>query len=75
VQAAIDTAQASFAEIAKARAQNIQADYQAQANERIARSLKASGDLVFLKAAEALSRNSSATIILGEPGTGLTLGK
>lgn len=75
VQGAIDSAQASFADIAKARAQNIQANYQAQANERIAKSLKASGDLVFLKAAEALSDNSSATIILGQPGTGLTLGK
>lgn len=75
VQEAIDTAQASFAQIAESRAQKIQADYQAEANERIAKSLRSSGDLVFLKAAEALSKNSAATIVLGEPGTGLNLSK
>lgn len=75
VQAAIDDAQSNFAQIAEARARKEQAQYQAEANEILAKSLQSSGELVFLKAAEALSKNSNATIILGEPGTGLTLGK
>lgn len=75
VQSAIDDAQSNFAQIAEARARKEQAQYQAEANEVLAKSLEASGQLVFLKAAEALAKNSNATIILGEPGTGLTLGK
>lgn len=74
VQDAINEAQASFANIATAKAQKIQADYQAEANERLASAYKGNSQLAFIKAVESL-KNSSATIILGEPGTGLTLGQ
>jgi hypothetical protein len=74
VQAAIDTAQASFADIAKARAQKIQANFQAEANERLASAYLNNPSLAYIKAVETL-KDSTATIILGEPGTGLTLGK
>lgn len=74
VQKAIDDAQSNFAQIAEARARKEQAKYNAEANEIVAKSLQANKNLAFLKAVESLSKNSNATIILGEPGTGFTLG-
>lgn len=74
VEEAINSAQASFADIATARAQKISADYQAEANERLAAAYKNNPFLAYIKAVESL-KNSSATIVLGEPGTGLVLGK
>jgi len=73
VQGAIDAAQSNFAQISEARAQKEQAQYKAEANEIISKSLKANPELTYLKAVEAL-KNSTATIILGEPNVGLTLG-
>lgn len=75
VQRAIDSAQASFADIAKARAQKIQADYQAEANERLSKAYQDNPTLAFIQAAKELSANSHATIILGNPGTGFNIGK
>lgn len=75
VQEAIDAAQASFAQIAEARAQKIQADYQAEANERLAAAYRGNPVLAYIQAAKELGRNSNATIILGEPGTGFNLGR
>lgn len=72
VQGAIDAAQSNFAQIAEARARKEQAQYQAEANEILSQSLKGNSNLTYLKAVEAL-KNSSATIILGEPGAGLVL--
>jgi hypothetical protein len=74
VQAAIDTAQASFAEIAKARAQDIQSKFQAKANERLADAYEQSPALAQIKMAEIL-KDSSATIILGSPGMGYNIGR
>ena len=74
VQEAIDAAQASFAQIAEAKAQKIQADYQAEANERLAAAYKGNPVLAYIQAAKELGRNANATIILGEPGAGLNLG-
>jgi SPFH domain / Band 7 family len=75
VQQAIDAAQSNFAQIAESRARKEQAQYQAEANEILSKSYKNNPTLGFIKAVEAVSKNSNATIILGEPGTGLTLGK
>mgnify|MGYP002073350498 CR=1 FL=1 len=75
VQSAIDVAQASFADIAKARAQNVQSRYQAQANERLAAAYEQSPALAQIKIAEELADNSNATIIVGSPGMGFNLGK
>lgn len=75
VQSAIDAAQSNFAQIAEARARKEQAQYQAEANEILSKSYKNNPTLGFIKAVEAVSKNSNATIILGQPGTGLTLGK
>ncbi len=74
VQGAIDDAQSNFAQIAEARARKEQAQYQAEANEILSKSLRSNPNLTYLKAVETL-KNSTATIILGEPGTGFTLGK
>ncbi len=74
VQTAIDTAQASFAQIAEARAQNIQSKYQAESNERLADAYAQSPALAQIKMAEIL-QDSTATIILGDPGVGYNLGK
>jgi hypothetical protein len=73
VQGAIDAAQSNFAQIAEARAQKEQAQYKAEANEIISKSLLSNPNLTYLKAVEAL-KNSTATIILGEPGMGLNIG-
>lgn len=75
VQQAIDAAQSNFAQIAEARARKEQAQYQAEANEILSKSYRNNPQLAYIKAVEALGRNSSATIVLGEPGTGLTLSK
>jgi regulator of protease activity HflC (stomatin/prohibitin superfamily) len=74
VQDAIDDAQASFAKIAEARAGKIQADYQAEANERLAAAYRGNPILGYIKAIESL-KDSTATIIVGEPGTGLNIGR
>ena len=74
VQDAINDAQASFADIATSKAQKIQADYQAEANERLASAYKNNPILGYIQAVKEL-KNSTATIILGNPGTGLTLGR
>lgn len=74
VQGAIDAAQSNFAQISEARAQKEQAEYKAEANEIISESLKGNKELTYLKAVEAL-KNSTATIILGEPNMGLNIGK
>lgn len=73
VQGAINKAQSSFAQIAEARAQNKQAIYQARANERLAASYRTSPALAFIQAAKEL-KDSSATVILGNPGTGFNIG-
>lgn len=73
VQGAIDAAQSNFAQIAEARAQKEQAQYHAEANEIVSKSLQGNSNLTYLKAVEAL-KNSTATIILGEPGMGLNIG-
>lgn len=75
VQVAINQAQASFAQIAESRAQKVQAQYQAEANERLAAAYRNNPGLAYVQAAKELAGNSSATIILGEPGAGLNLGK
>ncbi len=74
VQDAIDSAQASFAQIAESRAQKIQADYQAEANERLAAAYRGNPILGYIQAIKEL-KDSTATIIVGEPGTGLNLGR
>lgn len=74
VQGAIDAAQSNFAQISEARAQKEQAQYKAEANEIISKSLKSNPELTYLKAVEAL-KNSTATIILGEPNMGLNIGR
>lgn len=74
VQDAIDAAQSNFAQISEARAQKEQAQYKAEANEIISKSLKSNPELTYLKAVEAL-KNSTATIILGEPNMGLNIGR
>lgn len=73
VQGAIDDAQSNFAQIAEARARKEQAQYQAEANEILSKSYKKNPYLAYIKAVEALGKNSQATIVLGQPGTGLTL--
>lgn len=75
VQKAIDEAQSNFAQIAEARARKEQAQYQAEANEILSKSYRNNPTLGFIKAVESVSKNSNATIILGQPGTGFTLGK
>lgn len=74
VQDAINDAQASFAKIAEARARKTQADYEAEANERLAAAYRNNPQLAYIKAIESL-KDSTATIIVGEPGTGLNLGR
>lgn len=74
VQDAIDDAQASFAKIAEARARKTQADYEAEANERLAAAYRNNPQLAYLRAIESL-KDSHATIIVGEPGTGLNIGR
>lgn len=75
VQQAIDSAQANFAQIAEARAQKIQAQYQAQANKLLASSYKNNPVLGYIQAVKSLKGNTNATIILGDPGTGLNIGR
>lgn len=75
VQNAIDDAQASFAQIAEARAQNIQSKYQARANYRLAASYKDNPILAQVQIAKELKGNSNATIIVGNPGMGFNLGR
>ena len=73
VQIAINQAQASFAQIAEARAQNIQSKYQARRNARLAASYEQSPALAQIEIAKEL-KGSNATIILGTTGMGYNLG-
>lgn len=75
VQHAINRAQASFAQIAEARAQNVQSKFEAARNRRLAEAYASSPGLALIKAAEELSGNSKATVILGTPGAGFNIGK
>jgi regulator of protease activity HflC (stomatin/prohibitin superfamily) len=74
VQTAIDEAQASFAQIAEARAKKTQAGYEAEANERLSAAYRNNPILGYIQAIKEL-KGSNATVIVGEPGTGLNIGR
>jgi hypothetical protein len=75
IQSAIDTTQSAFAEVTTEKANLEKAEYQAEAAKLLAKEYNNRPELVYLEAAKALGDSSNATIILGEPGTGLNLGK
>ena len=74
VQNAIDEAQASFAQIAQARAKKTQAEFEAEANERLAAAYRNNPNLALIQAIKEL-KGSNATVILGNPGTGFNIGR
>lgn len=74
VQVAINRAQASFAQIAESRAQNIQSKFEAARNARLAKAYQDSPVLGQIEMAKILADGNATIILDGTGGLGLNVG-